>query len=141
MVDKRPIRRQISNLTDRVPTGPLGALGEGDLLGFLGFVAVESGEVITIPIPGVDRPGFKKVSHGMEMVEEGVQRHEIVLHAISKDVAEFVSQYSSAPSNYDFLKGKTEIEEVEELDTDSSYNTYRIIILVDRRALQKQLDD
>ena len=141
MVEFQPVRKQINTLTDRVPSGPLGAIGEGDLIGFLGFVAVESGEIITIPIPGANRPGFKKVSHGMDMEEPGLQRHTIVIHAISKDVAEFVTQYSSAPSNFDFLRGRTTVEDVEELDTDSSYSTYRITILVDRRALQKELQD
>ena len=140
MVEFQPVRDQLSGITSKVPKGPLGAIGEGNLLGFLGFVAVESGEIIAIPVPGVTRPGFKKVSHGAEVIEPGLQRHTIVIHALSKDVAEFVTQYDSAPSNFDFVRGKTTVTEVEELDVDSTYNTYRMTVEVDRRAVRDRLD-
>ena len=134
-LEERPLRTQVEDITDRVPSGPLGAIGEGNVLGFIGFVLVESGEVITVPIPGVNRPGFKKVSHGAEVIEDGYQRHTIVVHSLSKDVAEFMTQYDSAPSNVDFVFGNTEVVSVEEMDTDAAYTTYEITVDVDRRPI------
>lgn len=134
-LDERPIRDRVEDMTGIVPSGPLGAVGEGNVLGFIGFVLVESGEIITVPIPGVDRPGFKKVSHGVEVIEQGYQRHTIVVHALYQDVAEFMTQYDSAPSNADFVFGNTEVIEVEELDSDASYTTYEIVVDVDRRPI------
>jgi hypothetical protein len=130
-----PVRGRLEDITEETPTGPLGKVGGGNLLGLAGFFAVESGEVITSPIPGFTRPGFKVVSHGMRRLEDGLQQHEIVIHAAFKDVAEFAVQYMSAPSNFDYLKGNLEVVEVEEIDEGTLYDTYRIVVNVDRQPL------
>lgn len=140
MGDFQPVRDELNDITDKIPSGPLGALGRGNGLGIAGFLAVESGEIITIPIPGVQRPGFKKVSHGAEVVEPGLQRHTIVIHALSQDVAEFVTQYDASPSNFDFVRGKTKVVEIEQMDVDSTYDTYEIVVEVDRRAIRDKID-
>lgn len=142
MVDFRPFRDRLEkDITDKIPEGPLGALGEGNLLGFAGFVVVESGEVITIPVPGLDRPGYKVVSHGLvETSSDGDEQvHEIVLHAYSEDVAEFVTQYNSAPSNFDFIRADTEVLKTEVIDPDGFYTTYEIKVLVDRSEVRDSI--
>lgn len=136
-LEERPVRSLLEDTTSRVPSGPLGAFGEGNVIGFIGFLAVESGEIITVPIPGVQRPGFKKVSHGVETIQPGVQEHTIRMHAVSEDVGEFVSQYESAPSNYDFVFGNTEVVDITKLDTDVGYTTYEFVVRVDRRPLME----
>lgn len=133
----RPARDVAEQITDRIPTGPLGAVGQGNIAGFVGFVAVESGEIVTLPIPGLTRPGFRTVSHGMEQIGENEQRHTIVIHAASRDVAEFAAQYNAAPSNLDFLRGAVAIVDVDELDRDAGYSTYEITMDVDRRAVEQ----
>jgi len=140
MVDFRPVRDGLEgNITDKIPEGPLGNVGEGNALGLLGFAIVESGEIITFPIPGLNRPGFKVVSNSL--VESGNQKqvHELVVHAASEDVAEFVSQYESAPSNFDFIRADTEVLKTEEIDPDSFYSTYKIKVLVDRSEIRDSL--
>lgn len=141
MVDFRPFRDALENdITDKVPKGPLGAVGEGNMLGLAGFIAVESGQIITFPIPGLNRPGFKIVSNSVVDSEPGRQVHDIVVHAGSEDVAEFVTQYESAPSNFDFIRANTEVLETEEIDPDGFYSTYRIRVLVDRRAIREDIE-
>jgi len=142
MADIRPLRDLLeNNITDEVPEGPLGTLGEGNLIGFAGFLAVESGQIITIPIPGLNRPGFKIVSNSLVDSTDGKQIHDIVLHAASEDVAEFVTQYESSPSNFDFIRGDTEVLDIEELDADGFYSTYRVRVMVNRRAIREELAD
>jgi len=138
---KRPGRDAFEDITDRVPSGPLGAVGQGNIIGGLGYIAIESGEIIALPIPGLDRPGFKFVSHGMEQKDEGKQVHTIVIHAISRDVAEFACQYKAAPSNFDYVRGKTNIQKVEVKDGDSFYSTYRMTVVVDRNAIRRSRED
>lgn len=130
-----PVRNLINRATESVPEGPLGNVGDGTVVGLLGFLAVESGEVITSPIPGLSRPGFKVVSHSMEQVEPGLQRHTIVLHAFIQDVAEFATKYQSAPSNFDFISGDIDVLSIEELDEQEGYDSYEIVVEVDRRPL------
>jgi len=137
----RPARDTFENVTEKIPQGPFGAIGRGNVLGAVGYIVVESGEVLTIPIPGVTRPGFRQVSHGFKGVEGGKQIHELIIHAFSKDVAEFATQYNTAPSNYDFLKGQTEILEIEELDRENIYTTYRIKVGIDREAVRNVVED
>lgn len=134
--NERPFRDALEQVTSNVPEGPLGKVGGGNLTGALGYVAVESGEVITIPIPGANRPGFKYVSHSFVGVENDVQEYKIVVHAISKDVAKFAVEYKAAPSNYDFLKGISKVTNVRELDRENVYSTYEMTIEVDRGAVR-----
>ena len=140
-MSERPLRDAVEDLTEEIPEGPLGAVGRGNIAGAAGFIAVESGEVIAIPIPGVDRPGFQFVSHGMEQTDESTQEHNIVVHAISKDVAEFATQYKAAPSNLDFLRGRTVIQSIELLDEDRFYNTYDVTVRIDRDAARETVTD
>lgn len=142
MVDFRPLRDVLEeDITDKIPEGPLGAIGEGNVLGFAGFLAVESGQIITIPVPGLTRPGYKVVSHGLTdtSLDGDKQVHKIVLHAYSEDVAEFVTQYNSAPSNFDFIRADTEVIETKEVGPDSFYTTYEIKVLVDRSEVRDLL--
>lgn len=130
--DSRPFRDAFEQVTSNVPQGPLGKVGDGNVAGALGYIAVESGEIVTIPIPGATRPGFRYVSHSFIGVEDEVQTYKIVVHAASKDVAKFAVEYKAAPSNYDFLKGITEVTNIKELDRENAYTTYEMTVEVDR---------
>lgn len=136
LAKEKPVRHSFERVFESVPSGPLGAVGGGNVAGFLGFLLVESGEVITSPIPGLTRPGFKKISHGVEVIEPGLQRHTVRVHAFSRDVAEFMAQYDSAPSNIGYITSDISIESVEEIDTEATYDTYEIKALIDRRPLE-----
>lgn len=134
--NEKPLREKLTDVTGSIPEGPLNNIGGGNFLGFVGFLIVESGQVITTPIPGLTRPGFRKVSHSVEVVEPGLQRNEVVVHAFTEEVAKFMSRYDSSPSNFDFLAGEVEVTEVTELDSDASYDTYEMVVMVDRRPLE-----
>jgi len=141
LVDGRPVRDAFEDITGKVPSGPLGKLGDGNVVGGLGYLAVESGEIVTIPVPGATRPGFKYVSHSFISAEGDVQRYEIVVHAISKDVAEFAVQYKAAPSNIDFLRGESSVVGTEVLDEDRTYSTYKITVEVDRSEIRDTVNE
>jgi len=126
--DRRPIRDKLENATDSIPKGPLGKVGEGNLAGAAGYLAVESGEIVAIPVPGATRPGFKYVSHSLVETQDNTQRYNIVVHAISKDVAEFAVQYKAAPSNVDFLTSDLEMVSTEMVNEKPTYSTYRITV-------------
>lgn len=134
--EKRPARSRFENLTDKIPTGPLGKVGEGNIAGAAGYIAVESGEIVTIPIPGATRPGYRFVSHSLIETDDKTQRYQIVVHAVSKDVAEFAVQYKASPSNIDFLRGDTSIVKTEVLDEDRAYSTYKITVEIDRTGIR-----
>lgn len=118
-----------------MPSGPLGKIGNGNVIGGLGFIVVESGQIITVPIPGAIRPGFKYVSHSFNGVEDGKQKYTIVCHGMSKDVVKFATQYKAAPSNFDFFRGKASVANIEEIDRSNVYTTYKVDIEIDREAI------
>lgn len=135
---KRPLRDRFEKATNNVPSGPLGKVGKGDVIGALGFVAVESGEIVTIPVPGVKRPGFSFISHSVEGTDTK-QIHTLRVNAVSRDVAEFAAKYESAPSNLDFIRSKTKVTGVETITERSSYSTYEIVVEVDTNAIKEEL--
>lgn len=123
---KRPIRDKLEREgTGRVPSGPLGKVGEGDIIGAGGFLAVETARTAFQFLPGIKTPGYSIVAHNAESVSDG-EVHRFTITAISEDVAEFVAQYSSAPGNINFVISDVELEETDRVTTRPGYSTYNI---------------
>lgn len=128
---RRPLRDRFEGkVTDEIPSGPFGKAGQGDLIGAGGFLAVESTRPFFTFIPGVKQPGYGIVSHSAESVPEG-ERHELIVTAISEDVAEFVAQYTSAPSNVDYIVTDVKLESTEVMTERSTYSTYKMTVLLE----------
>jgi len=127
-IEDRPIRDEFASATDRIPEGPLGKVGGGNLLGAGGFAAVEATRPVWQFIPGVKQPGYKIISHGSEYVGNGVERHSIKVAAVSEDIAEFAAEYVSAPSNIDYLRSDIENTQVEVETKRGSYSTFNITV-------------
>lgn len=126
---RRPLRDRLEGATDKVPSGPLGNVGEGDVLGAAGFFAVESTRPVIELIPGVKQPGYKITGHGTRRTSEG-EEHTVNVAAISRDVAEWAAQYASSPSNVNFVVSEKEIKDVEVVTKRAGYSTYRITVLL-----------
>lgn len=125
----RPIRDRFEEATEKIPSGPLGSIGGGDLVGAAGFLAVESTRPVADFIPGVKQPGYKITAHSTRRVESG-EEHTLNVAAISENVAKWAAQYGSSPSNVNFIASDKEILEVEEVTRRRGYSTYRIVVLL-----------
>jgi len=133
MPKKRPLRSVAEEFTEKIPSGPLGSVGEGDVLGAGGFLAVEAARPLFQFLPGIKTPGYGIDSHSTRNVPNG-EEHEFVITALSEDVAEFVSQYESAPSNLNYITNDKEIVDFEKITTRRAYTTYRITVLLRDRG-------
>jgi len=132
--DKKPVRNAIQEQLDRIPAGPLGKLGEGDLAGVVGYALIKSGQLAVLPIPGVRQPGFSVVSHGMEEMGE-FQRHTIVINAAIERVATVASEYEiAAPSNIDYITSEVQTISVKTVTERPTYDTLEIVVDVADRG-------
>lgn len=132
-VEQREIRKRFEDATDKVPSGPLGKVGNGEVIGAGGFLAAESLRPVAEFIPGVKQPGYSIVSHGMER-KDGFSEHKLIVTAVSQNVARFVAEYASAPSNIDYVTAETEIVNVEMVEQRRTYSAWEFTVHVDERG-------
>lgn len=128
-MSKRPLRDRFSDSVDKVPRGPLGKVGDGNLVGGAGFLAVESTRPFIDFIPGVKQPGYNILAHSTERFDGGTT-HTLTITAVSEEVAEFVAKYAATPSNWDYITAETEIKGKEVLEEQRGYNTWKITVRV-----------
>jgi hypothetical protein len=135
--DDTPVRDWFSDSVDNIPTGPLGKVGGGNIIGAGGYVV---SNLIKIPadlVPGIRNPGYTFISHGVEGIDEHTERHVIRVHAFSEDVAKFAVKYFSSPSNVDFITGETELEYSKKINSRKTYSTYEVsVIVLDRGTVE-----
>jgi hypothetical protein len=130
----RPVRDRTEDALDKIPSGPLDNLGGGSLAGAVGYYAISTGQTAVLPIPGVRQPGYKTISHGVEIMEN-FERHTVRMNAASKNIAEFAAKYEvSSPGNVDFLTSETEIASTEELKSRNTISTWEVIVDVADRG-------
>lgn len=130
---KRPLRERFENRIQDFEGGPLDFTGHGNLLGGAGYLGVQAiNSTVTVgtlgTFGGVDI-GFRAISHGVE--EDGEDEiHTFMIHAWTQDIAQFAAKYLSAPSNFDFASGDTELEVVENVQDRRTAPTWRIVVRV-----------
>lgn len=130
----RPIREAVESVTDNIPDGPAGKLGDGDITGYAGYLAIKTGQLAVLPIPGVKQPGFHTISHGAEQMEE-FERHTVNINAASRHVAKIAAEYEvAAPSNIDYVTGEIDVVSIEEKKQRSSFSTWEVIVDVADRG-------
>jgi len=130
----RPVREAVEGLTDNIPEGPGGTVGEGNVIGYGGLFLVRTGQLAVLPIPGVRQPGFNVISHGSEKFDDFV-RHTMRINAASRHVAQTVAEYLvAAPSNIDYLTGEMDTVSIEEVKQRSSFSTWEIVVDVADRG-------
>jgi hypothetical protein len=131
----RPAREAIEDALDNIPSaGPLGKIGDGDITGVAGYLAISTGQLSVLPIPGVRQPGYSVISHGSEVMENKV-RHTVRITAASKNVAKFASEYEvSSPSNIDFITSEIETVSIEEVKPRPTYSTWEVVVDVADRG-------
>jgi hypothetical protein len=122
-MSKRPIRDASERTTDKIPSGPLGYGGNGNLLGGAGYFAVATLNGI-IPIQGVNI-GYNVESH--EVRRRGnSETHTFVINAMNKNIAQFVAKFQSTPSNLDLPAREIEITDITKLKERRTATTWRI---------------
>lgn len=134
---KRPIREEVENRLQDFEGGPLDFAGHGNIVGGVGYAGVQAANtavfVGTLGTFGGVQIGFRTISHGVE--ERGEEElHTFHIHAWSQDIAQFAAKYFSAPSNFDFAVGETEIISVENVQDRRTAPTWRIKIGVEPRV-------
>lgn len=128
VLEEQPVRDKFEEVTEKIPEGPMGKVGGGNLVGAGGYVAVEATKPIWQFVPGVRQPGYKIDAHGTKKIGPGHERHILTVTALSQNVAEFAAQYTAAPSNVDYVRSETPIKNTKELTERGTYSTYRVTV-------------
>lgn len=131
-MSKRPIRDAIESTTDKIPSGPLGYGGGGNLLGGSYYFAVSTLNGI-IPVDGVN-VGFNIEGHDVRRRGD-VETHTFVINALNKDTAKFVARFKSNPSLLDAPVRETEITNIEAVKERRTSTTWRIQVEARRRDI------
>lgn len=133
-IDEQPVRDKFEEVTDKIPEGPMGKVGGGNIIGGAGFVAVESTKPLWQFIPGIKQPGYKVTAHGTKSLGDGKERHVLTVAALSEDVAEFAAEYTAAPSNINYLSSDIELVEIKEITERPTYSTYQATVDVNQEV-------
>jgi len=134
----KPLRNATANTLEKIPTGPLGKVGDGNVFAGTGYLAIKTGQLAVLPVPGIRQPGFHTISHGVRE-RDGFEEHNIRITAASKSVAEVAAEYEVAsPSNIDYITSEVETVEVNELTSRSTYSTWEFIVEVADRGTSDQ---
>lgn len=127
-LSETPVRDRFQEVTEKIPEGPMGKVGGGNLIGAAGYTAVSATRPILDFIPGIRQPGFTVTAHGTKQIGPNHTRHIIVISALSEKVAEFVAEYNAAPSNIDYLRSEIRLVELKELQRQRTYTIYQMTV-------------
>lgn len=131
----RPIRSAFESLTSEVPEGPLGFIGGGNATGATVFFTV--GVINRFnPVTGFS-VGYSVESHSVEREDER-EIHTFQINSALEDTARFVAKKNTAPSNIDFAIRETKIQSVEPVVERSTFNTWRIVTVLEDRPMGKE---
>lgn len=133
-IEDQPVRDRFEEVTEKIPEGPMGKVGGGNLIGGAGYIAVESTKPIWQFVPGIRQPGYRVTAHGTKDLGNGLERHALTVTALSRNVAEFAAAYAAAPSNIDYLRSRVDIVDIEEITERGTYSTYRVTVDVDTKG-------
>lgn len=134
----RPVRNTVENTLDKVPVGPLGFAGEGNLVGGATFFTVSAINGIN-PIDGLN-VGFNTEASSVEKVD-GAKVHTFFINAWSEDTARFAAKMQAAPSLIDLGIRETEIISVEEDTPRRTASTWRVMVRTETRKIQEDIED
>lgn len=131
---KRPFRDTLDRTLDEIPSGPLGKGGDGFAVGLVGYVAIRTGQLAVLPIPGIRQPGYGVISHGVED-RDNFERHTVRIAAATKQVAKIAAEYEvAAPSNIDYITGEVETVDDSVITERSTFSTWEFVVDVADRG-------
>lgn len=136
MSRKRPLRNSIEQVTEDVPRGPLGFVGEGNLVGASSYFAVALANGL-VPVDGIDI-GFDIESHSVKSREDGFEVHEFVIHSASRDTARFIARFKSSPSNIQALATDTTVTTIEEEKSNRTFSRWFVRVEVRERGREEE---
>lgn len=134
----RPLRDLQEEATSRVPRGPLGFAGKGNLVGVAGLVGVGVARAL-VPLSEFE-PGYSIESSEREQEgDETVRTFRI--HAYSADVAQFVAKRKSVPTNVDFAIRDIEVQSVEPIEKRTTTTEWEIVTVIEDREITEKVGD
>lgn len=134
----RPIRNTVEFTSEKIPKGPLGFVGNGNLLGGVNFLVVSSINGL-IPVDGLDA-GYNIQSHNVSK-EGDDQVHSFLINAWSKDTAKVVAKVNAAPSLADLAIRRTDVVSAEEDTPRRTASTWRVKVRVKDRKVEEDVQD
>ena len=96
----RPVRSELEPFFDKIPDGPLGVLGSGNVYGGATYLTASALQGLN-PVDGV-RIGYNFESSSVTR-RNGQEMHTYRVNASSRQVAQFAARYKASPSNIDYL--------------------------------------
>lgn len=135
---ERPVRQTFENVTEKVPKGPAGFVGQGNMAGAVTYFAVSLVNGIN-PIDGVNI-GFNVESHSVER-KDGKQIHRFLVNSSGKNVARFTSKFNSPPSTADFFLRDIDVKEVNKKEERSTLTTWEVVVELKDRKVINQVED
>lgn len=129
-MSKRPLRNFVEKQTDKIPRGPLGIAGKGNLIGLTGYFTVSAANAV-VPLEGVDI-GFSIESHNVSR-SGNIENHDFVIHSTSKDIAEAIARFKSTPTMLNSARDKVEVESVELEEERAAFSRWRVSTVVTKR--------
>lgn len=134
----RPLRNALENTTTKIPEGPLGFVGGGSGIGFVGFIGTEITKAF---VPGSELdPGFEVLNHQIKRSGQ-TERHKFEINAYNQNIARMAARVRAAPSNVDFITQRTEIINVNEKRSRTTASTWSITVQVRDRNISPGSDN
>lgn len=128
---KKPIRSIITKASSKVPKGPLGVLGKGNVVGGAGFF-ISSAVNGIVPIDGVE-VGFQVETHNVER-SGNVEEHTFLVHSLTEQTARFAARYKSTPTNLNAIFDEVEVVSAEEVKERQGFSLWKIRTEVDTKG-------
>jgi len=133
---KRPVRDFLENNVDKIPRGPLGYAGKGNVTGAVTYFVTSTINGIN-PVSGVNL-GFKVVTHTIDR-HDSYEMHTITVDSWAKETARFTSKFEAPPSTVDYFRQKITIESLKPLTKRRTSTTWRAKVKVEDRNIPTPL--
>lgn len=118
------IRARVDKIADRIPKGPRGVFGDGEIVaGLVGYIV---NDVISDYIPGVEVEA--EIAENREV--EGGMEYDVVVSGMFECAAKLRSRMEAIPGIINILTDKTEIRNIEKVKNRWIRDTWIITVFV-----------
>ncbi len=122
------IRNRVDKIADRIPKGPRGVFGDGEIAaGLLGYII---NDIISDYIPGVE---VEAEIAEMREVENGVE-YDVVVSGLFECAAKLKSRIEAVPGVINILTDKTEIRKIVKVKTRWVRDTWVVTVFVPKES-------
>lgn len=131
-MSKRPIRQYVEDQTEKIPNGPLGIAGRGDLIGLTGYFGVSIVNS-ALSLTGADI-GFDIESHTVERFQDR-EEHTFTIHSMSRDVARATAKFKSTPTFINAARDRVDVIQTREVEQRRAFTVWEIKTRVQKRSM------